>query len=44
MPLLLKILGNMCIAIVCFPGCDIINFEIDLIFSITPFFYMVIEI
>ena len=30
--LLLEILGNMCIAIVCFPGCDAVNFEINLIF------------
>ena len=28
LPLLLEILGNMCIAIVCFPGCDI-NFQIN---------------
>ena len=25
--LLLEILSNMCIAIVCFPGCEMINFE-----------------
>ena len=30
----------MCIAIVCFPGCDAINYETKLIFLITPFFYM----
>ena len=30
----------MCIAIVCFPGCDIIGFEINLIFLIKPFLYM----
>ena len=30
----------MCIAIVCFPGCDVINFVADLIFLIKPFFYM----
>ena len=28
LPLLLEILSNMCIAIVCLPGCDVINFEI----------------
>ena len=28
------------IAIVCFPGCDVINFEIDLVFLIKPFFFM----
>ena len=39
--LLLEILGNMCIAIVCFPGCDIINFEINLTFLNKPFFYMI---
>ena len=40
LPLLLEILGNVCIAIVCQPGCNVINFEIDLIFLIEPFFYM----
>ena len=38
--LLLEILGNMFIALVWFPGCDIINFEINLIFLIKLFFYM----
>ena len=33
LPLLLEILGNMCIG-------DIINFEINLVFLIKPFFYM----
>ena len=37
--LLLKIFGNTCITIVCLPGCDIINFEINLIFLIKPFCY-----
>ena len=36
----LDILGNMCIAIVYFPGCGIINFEIHHIFLIKPFLYM----
>ena len=40
LPLLLKILGNMLISIVFFPDCDGINFEINLIFLIEPFFYM----
>ena len=40
LPLLLEILGNKCIAIVCFPGCDVINFENNLIFLIKPFFYI----
>ena len=35
LPLFLQILGSMHIAIVCFPGCDVINFEINFIF-----FYM----
>ena len=30
----------MCITIVSLPGCDVINFEINLIFLIKPFFYM----
>ena len=40
LPLLLKILGNMLISIVFFPDCDVINFEINLIVLIEPFFYM----
>ena len=38
--LLLEILGNMGIAIVCQPGCDVMDFEINLFFLIEPFFYM----
>ena len=38
--LFLEILSNMCIAIVCFAGCDAINLEIDLIFLIKLFSYM----
>ena len=38
--LLQEILGNMCFAIVCFPGCNFINFEVKLIFLFKPFFYM----
>ena len=38
LPLLLEILGNMCIAIVYYPGCDVMNFEINFIFLIKPFF------
>ena len=37
LPLLREILSNMCIAIVCWPVCDVINFEINLIFLINPF-------
>ena len=40
LPLLIEILGNMCIEIACFPYGDVINFEINLIFLIMPFFYM----
>ena len=36
--LLLEILSNMCIAIVCYPGCDVMDFEIPLIILIEPFF------
>ena len=32
LPLLLQILGNKCITIVCYPGCDVIKFEINPIF------------
>ena len=39
-PLLLEILGSMCIAIICYPGWDVINFEINLIFLIKQLFYM----
>ena len=40
LPLLLDIFVNMCIAIVWFPGCDVINYETYLIFLIKSFFYM----
>ena len=36
LPLLLKILGNMCIA-VSYPGCDVKDFEINHMFLIEPF-------
>ena len=35
-PLLLEILGNICITIACLPGCDATNFENNLIFLIKP--------
>ena len=38
LPLLLEILGNICIAIVFYPGCDVMDIEIDLIFLVVPFF------
>ena len=37
----LKLLHNICIAIICYPGCDIINFEYKLRFLINSFFYIV---
>ena len=37
LPLPCEILGNMCILIVCKPGCDVVNFEIKIIFLIKPF-------
>ena len=36
----LEISGNMCIVIICFSACDVINFEINLSFLIQPFSYM----
>ena len=38
LPLLLEILGNMYIAIAYYPGCDVMDFEIKLIFLLEPFF------
>ena len=39
LPLLNEILGNMCIAIVCYPGCDVMDCgEINRIFLIEPVF------
>ena len=38
LPLLREILGGMCTATVCSPGCDVINFKINMIFLIKPFF------
>ena len=40
LPLLLRILVNLCVVIVCFPGCDVINFEINLIPLIKLFWYI----
>ena len=39
-PLLVEILGNMCIVIICCPVCDIINFWISPNL-IKPFFYII---
>ena len=38
LPLLLEILGNICIATICYPGFDVMDFEINLIFLVEPFF------
>ena len=38
LPLLREILDNMCIAIICEPGYDGINFKINHIYLIKPFF------
>ena len=38
LPLLREILENICMIIVSYPGCDVINFEINFIFLIKPFF------
>ena len=35
--LICEILGNMCIAIVCKPVCEVMNFEVKPIFLIKPF-------
>ena len=40
LPLLLEILDNMFITIICYPGCDVKKFEINIIFLIKPFCYM----
>ena len=42
-PLILDILVNAYIAIVCYPDCDVTNFEINLLFPIRSFFYMTIK-
>ena len=40
LPLLLKILGNMCILFICQAGRESINFKTNLILLIEPFSYM----
>ena len=32
--LIIEILGNMCIVIVCFPGCDVKNFRINISYQV----------
>ena len=44
MPLIREILINMCVVILCQPGCDVINFELNLIFLIKLFFLHVQKI
>ena len=39
--LLFEILGNICIAIVYYPSCDVMNFEINIVFLIKPFCLMI---
>ena len=41
LPLLLEIWCNKCIIIVCFSGCSVMNFEINLSFLIKAFFYII---
>ena len=36
LPLLLEILSNVCIVIICYPVCDVINFENNHNFLIKP--------
>ena len=38
LPLLREILVNMCIAIVCWPGCDVMRFAVNFIFLVKLFF------
>ena len=38
LPVLCEVFGNMCIAIVCKPGCGVRNFGVNLIFIIKLFF------
>ena len=36
---ILEILENMCLVIICYPACEVINFEIKLSFLIKLFSY-----
>ena len=36
--LLREILGRMCIVLVCWPDCDVMKFEVNIIFLVKPFF------
>ena len=37
LPLILEISGNLCILIVCYPVCDVVNFKIIFAFLLTRF-------
>ena len=40
LPLLLEILGNMCVAIVCYPGSDVMDFEIIILIFLIELFLL----
>ena len=40
LPLICEILSNMSVVILCQPGCDVINFEINLLSNQAGFFYL----
>ena len=42
-PLLLEMLGTMCIVITCCLACDVIDFGINHSFLIQPFFYITVK-
>ena len=44
LPLRLEILGNMCNVIICFPVCDVVNFDINLNFLSKPFSYITTKV
>ena len=35
-----EILGNVCIVMIFFPVCDVMNFQINFKFLVKPFFYL----
>ena len=41
LPLSLEVLSNMCIAITCLPGCNVTNFETNLIILMKSSFYII---
>ena len=40
LPLLLEILGNMCVVIVCYPGSDVMDFEIIILIFLIELFLL----